>query len=107
MLIPVILLLSAAGLLYTKKAQAKNALPALGTTPIPEGWRRAKDADIKANPGALELARSLQQTPGDIGRLVLGDNGQFAAWTETHFHEPGGPVKPWGLHKGITLLVRK
>ncbi len=24
---------------------------------------------------------------------------------EEHYHEPGGPLKPWGYHPGVSLLV--
>jgi hypothetical protein len=24
---------------------------------------------------------------------------------EIHYHEPGGPLKPWGPHHGVSLFV--
>lgn len=35
------------------------------------------------------------------------DGKRYAAALEEHFHEPGGPVKPWGPHKGISLFMLK
>lgn len=29
----------------------------------------------------------------------------YIARVEQHFHPPGGPLKPWGYHAGISLLV--
>jgi hypothetical protein len=38
--------------------------------------------------------------------IVLEAEGKsFIARFEEHFHEVGGPQRPWGLHKGITLYA--
>lgn len=31
------------------------------------------------------------------------DGRTYVGRVETHFHEVGGPKKPWGRHRGITL----
>ena len=42
-----------------------------------------------------------------IGSEVMleAEGKSFVARFEQHFHEWGGPVKPWGPHKGITLYA--
>jgi hypothetical protein len=33
------------------------------------------------------------------------DGRRYLARLEQHYHEPGGPLKPWGYHPGISLFV--
>jgi hypothetical protein len=74
--------------------------------PVPAGWRRMKAEEVTGAHGAF--ATRMLATIGEIGELRVGEveGKRVAAWTEWHFHEAGGPVKPWGWHRGITLLVR-
>ncbi|HEX4339052.1 MAG TPA: hypothetical protein VH062_24260 [Polyangiaceae bacterium] len=38
--------------------------------------------------------------------IVIEDDGRSViARFEKHFHEIGGPLRPWGFHKGITLYA--
>ena len=37
--------------------------------------------------------------------MLDSDGKSFIARFEEHFHEIGGPLKPWGPHKGITLYA--
>jgi hypothetical protein len=37
--------------------------------------------------------------------LLDSDGKSFIARFEEHFHEIGGPLRPWGFHKGITLYA--
>ena len=76
--------------------------------PIPDGWRRMKGEEV----GAAETAfarRALKSkgTPGNQQIEVMPDGAEVMALTEWHYHEPGGSVRPWGWHHGITLLRRK
>jgi len=79
------------------------------STPIPAGWRRLQTAEV--TPELLGFARSAL---GSIGSEPYGTTtsfksstgGEYMAMVEQHYHTPGGPVKPWGLHHGITLLTR-
>jgi hypothetical protein len=79
-------------------------------TPPPSGWRRLKTAEV--TPGLLAFANSERSTVTQkpYGTIIpfmdTRTGAQFAAMVEQHFHPPGGPVKPWGLHHGITLLAR-
>ena len=80
---------------------------------VPAGWRRATGAEVVGSPELLSRARALRDTPGfstmtygTLAPFVGSDGRTYATWIEQHFHEPGGPTKPWGLHHGVTLLVQ-
>lgn len=79
---------------------------------VPSGWRRATSAEVSALPELSAQANALVNTSGftsmQYGTLApfTASNGRtYATWIEQHFHEPGGSVRPWGLHHGVTLLV--
>ena len=81
---------------------------------VPDGWRRATNAEVAALPElahqAVELRNSIGFTALPYGTLnpFTASNGQtYATWVEQHYHEPGGPVKPWGYHHGVTVLAAK
>jgi hypothetical protein len=33
------------------------------------------------------------------------EGGRYLARLEEHYHEPGGLLKPWGYHPGISLFI--
>lgn len=83
------------------------------TLAVPSGWRRATSAEVSAIPDLRLQATSLMNTPGftsmQYGTLtpfVASDDKTYATWIEQHYHEPEGPVKPWGLHHGVTILAQ-
>jgi hypothetical protein len=109
-------------LLLTRKAKADtmpNETPTkfYGETTrvalaVPSGWRRATNADLATAPDLADHAVALRNTSGftsmQYGTLtpfVASDGKTYATWVEQHYHEPLGPVKPWGLHHGVTLLA--
>ncbi len=72
--------------------------------PMP-GYSRMKGSDVPA--AIMPKLRPLLAAPlGTITKLPT-DGRDIAAVIEVHFHEPGGPVKPWGYHKGVSLYERK
>jgi hypothetical protein len=80
---------------------------------VPAGWRRATGAEVGALPGLQAQANALLSTPGftsmPYGTLmpfIASDGRAYATWVEQHYHEPLGPVKPWGLHHGVTILAQ-
>lgn len=80
---------------------------------VPAGWRRATSTEIAALPELVSQANALRSASGftslPYGTLnpFTASNGQtYATWIEQHYHEPGGAVKPWGYHHGVTLLAR-
>jgi hypothetical protein len=83
------------------------------TLSVPAGWRRATNAEVAAHPELVAHATALLNTPGfssmtygTLDPFVANDGKTYATWIEQHYHEPGGPTKPWGLHHGVTLLAR-
>lgn len=80
---------------------------------VPTGWRRVTGAEVSALPELGVQARELRDTPGftsmaygTLNPFTASDGNTYATWVEQHFHEPGGSVKPWGLHHGVTLLAQ-
>lgn len=105
---PVIIAVAAAGFFITKKSQAgvrTGPIPAV--IPLPAGWRRAKGTEVTKD--ALAFARERVQNVKQPGYFETREtsSGTFGALTEWHYHDPNGPLKPWGWHRGITILVRK
>jgi len=112
-------------LLLTRKAKAQDmpASPTFDPTKfygettrvvqaVPSGWRRATNSDLAAAPDLADHAVALRNTSGftsmQYGTLtpfVASDGKTYATWIEQHYHEPGGAVRPWGLHHGVTLLA--
>lgn len=79
---------------------------------VPAGWRRATNTDIQASPNLITQAESLRNSTnftsmqyGTLSPFTGSDGKTYATWVEQHYHEPGGPVKPWGLHHGVTILA--
>ena len=103
-------------LLLTRKASAAPLLHYGETVPValavPAGWRRATNAEVMALPELRTQANALINTSGftsmpygTLSPFVASDGKTYATWVEQHYHEPGGAVKPWGLHHGVTLLA--
>jgi hypothetical protein len=82
------------------------------TLPVPDGWRRVTNAEVAAMPDLSTRAVALLNTPGfssmTYGTLTpfVSSNGRtYATWVEQHYNVPGGAVRPWGLHHGVTILA--
>jgi hypothetical protein len=70
---------------------------------------RALTDDELTRPLVLEAERILEQRADDpIGtEIPFEHQGQrYVARIETHYHPVGGPKRPWGPHRGVTLLTR-
>ena len=79
---------------------------------VPDGWRRVTSSEVAALPELGIAANALRNMPGftslpygTIAPFIGSDGRMYATWVEQHYHEPGGPVQPWGLHHGVTLLT--
>lgn len=84
----------------TIPAEFRNFTP----PPLP-GYSRMKSSEVPAS--VLSQLRPLLAAPlGTVTKLPT-DGRDIAAVIEPHFHEPGGPTKPWGWHKGVSLYERK
>ncbi len=107
---PIIYLgLAALGLLAVSKPAAASSGRTLAEGPPPtppqpsppDGYRRATGADTIT---AMMRENARAALPNPIGTLLPFDG--YAIQLEWHFHEPEGPVKPWGWHKGATVYIK-
>jgi hypothetical protein len=124
---PLPLLLLAGGgivLLLRKGSPAAGAQPSAGppagsvdptgtgdwvVTPAtpPAGFRRVLGSEVTP-----ALTAQAKQILTDHGRDPIGtevpfelEGKQYLGVIELHYHEPGGPLKPWGAHHGVSLFV--
>lgn len=79
---------------------------------IPAGWRRATNDEVRELPELARQAIALRNATGftsmqygTLSPFTASDGRVFATFIEQHFHEPGGAIRPWGLHHGVTLLA--
>ena len=70
-------------------------------------FRRMREAEVTAF--AREQAKAVRD---EHWREPLGSEFPFLdgdrpiiARLEQHYHEPGGPMRPWGYHTGVSLFV--
>jgi len=55
---------------------------------------------------AEEILRAHWRDPfGTEISLSIADQN-YVARIEQHYHEPGGPIKPWGYHAGVSMFVQ-
>lgn len=80
---------------------------------VPPGWRRVTSAEVAAVPDLRSYATSLRSSPGfstmpygTLAPFTASDGNVYATWIEQHYHEPEGPIRPWGYHHGVTLLAK-
>ena len=87
-----------------KKGIPEEGLPKDPSTGGPIGYRRATTKEA-SNPEVLVFANQSLKEP--MGKMVFKtiDGKNYAAVLEKHYHEPGGPLKPWGEHKGVSMFV--
>jgi len=74
-------------------------------SPFPAGYRRTKSSEV--TPELSAKASSIRNASGFTSMsygTVIPIVGADAALIEQHYHEPGGAVKPWGYHHGVTLI---
>jgi len=73
----------------------------------PSGFRRLLGSEV--TPSLTTWAKKILSEHGQepIGTQVpFEDSGKnYLGIVEMHYHEPGGPLKPWGPHHGISLFV--
>jgi hypothetical protein len=74
-----------------------NPAPPAGTVRWPAG--RSVSTDI--------LAWARANLKYSLGTLVVANVGgeDVIARLETHYHPPGGPIQPWGCHRGCTIYA--
>lgn len=105
------------------KAEVRETMPSFDPTQhygettvvalaVPSGWRRVTNAEVQALPELAAAASALRNSAGftslpygTLAPFVASDGNTYATWVEQHHHEPGGVIKPWGYHHGVTLLA--
>ncbi len=78
---------------------------------LPPGFIPIETKDAIAHPNVLKAARTFidknVRANKPIGyREQQSVDGRTVVFTiEPHYHEPNGPTKPWGWHKGCSVSV--
>jgi hypothetical protein len=109
-------------ILVTKKSKAQSGAPAIDPAygeqtrvalAVPSGWRRVTGSEVAALPELGVTANALRNTSGftsmqygTLSPFVASDGNTYATWIEQHYHPPGGDLRPWGYHHGVTLLAQ-
>ena len=89
----------------TPKASSKNSKQAFaGTINVPQR-RPVTGAEM-----TTEIARRARAILDENDGAAFGtevpfeiDGQSYIGRIEEHYHEPGGPKKPWGRHRGVTV----
>lgn len=86
--------------------EPKPTMPAgFHLTPAPEGYSQMRGPDVPAD--LLPKLRPLLAAEMGTMTKLSYPGRDILAIIQPHYHEPGGPTKPWGWHKGVTLYERK
>lgn len=98
------------GVLFIMKRQrtSPSADAEEGVVAMPSDWRRLTNSEVTPELGleARAILREHHEDPfGTIVPFVGSDGRTYAGLVEEHYHEPGGPMKPWGYHTGVSLMV--
>lgn len=91
----------------TPQAPADSFEPG-NTAPSTGKLRRMKDREVTpAITAKAKEIRDLYARMSNIGKEypVEIDGKQYVARIEKHYHPPGGPLKPWGDHAGVSMFV--
>ena len=94
----------AAAPVVAKAPQKSPRLAFAGTINVPQ--RRAVRGDEMTTDVARRAREILDENSGaPFGTEVPFeiDGHSYIGRIEEHYHEPGGPKKPWGRHRGVTV----
>jgi hypothetical protein len=88
----------------SQKAPKSKQMAFAGTTGVPQ--RRA----VRGTEMTTEIAKRAREILDANGEAPYGtevpfeiDGQTYVGRIEEHYHEPGGPRKPWGRHRGVTV----
>lgn len=79
---------------------------------LPEGYRPISSAEALASPAILKAARTFIDSNVRAGKPIgttqymTVDGKNILLTIEPHYHEPNGPTKPWGWHKGCSVSIQ-
>lgn len=83
-------------------------VPSTGTPSAPGALRRIKQSEVTPaiTKKAMEI-RDQYARPANYGMEIPfeADGKQYVARIEQHYHPPGGPMKPWGYHAGVSIFA--
>jgi hypothetical protein len=86
------------------KVTPKSNKPYAGTVGVPQ--RR----HVRGDEMSSEIARRAREILDANSDSAYGtevpfevDGRSYIGRIEEHYHEPGGPKKPWGRHRGVTV----
>ena len=87
-------------------ALAKPPRLAMGG-PVSSGLRhiRADEATPEVAQRAREILDANQNAPYGTEVPFEVDGRSYVGRIEEHYHEPGGPRRPWGRHRGVTVYL--
>jgi hypothetical protein len=93
-----------AGPVTQKAPPKKTKLAYAGTINVPH--RRA----VRGGEMTSEIAKRAREILDEHRAAAFGtevpfeiDGHPYVGRIEEHYHEPGGPRKPWGRHRGVTV----
>lgn len=78
---------------------------------LPSGYRAIKNSEALADPAILKAARTFidkqvkLSAPLGTREFKVINGKQLLFTVEPHYHEPNGPTKPWGWHKGASVSI--
>jgi hypothetical protein len=88
----------------SQKATKPKPMTFAGTTGVPQ--RRA----VRGGEMTPEIAKRAREILDANSGAAYGtevpfdiDGQSYIGRIEEHYHEPGGPRKPWGRHRGVTV----
>lgn len=95
---------AAAAPIEAKAPQKAPRLAFAGTINVPQ--RRAVRGDEMTTDVARRAREILDESTGAAFGTEIPfevDGHSYIGRIEEHYHEPGGPRKPWGRHRGVTV----
>jgi hypothetical protein len=73
----------------------------------PEDGKLRPVAPAETTPAIEQRAREILEThpdaPWEAEFPFQIEGHDYIARIEEHYHEPGGPLRPWGRHRGVTV----
>ncbi len=80
----------------------------LGAAPAPvTTLRRLTNAEVtpEISAEALRILRAYRDQPIGYEVPFVANGREYVGRIELHYHPPGGAARPWGHHKGVSVLA--
>jgi hypothetical protein len=87
--------------------QTRAALASALGAPPTRTLRRLRNSEVTPAISAEAVRILHTYRPMPIGFQVpfTADGREYVGRIELHYHPPGGPMRPWGPHKGVSVLA--